>query len=198
MKKFLLVSLLAVFSFSCDVAQQIAGTYSLTQCKYDFNSIADLRLVGVNLQTAKDLSSLNPIATANLLAAFASSSKSLPLDFILNLDVKNPNAQTAILNSLSYILEIDGVQMTTGSLNERLQVAPNQTAQLPIAISFDLRKVMSGESKDAIQNLAFNFAGIGNQSSQVTLKLQPSLLINEQTIKTPGYIPVAFTINKKK
>jgi len=196
MKKLLLLFLLIPFYFSCNVAQQLAGAYNMTQCKYDFNSISNLQLVGVNLQNATSLSSLNPIAAANLIAAFASSSKSLPLDFTLNLNVKNPNTQVALLNGLSYILEIDGLQMTTGFLSEQLQIAPDQTVRLPIGMSFDLRKVMSGESLEAVKNLAFNFAGIGNKASNVTVKLQPSLLIGGQTMRTPGYIPVSFTLNK--
>ncbi|MDL2323214.1 LEA type 2 family protein [Bacteroidales bacterium OttesenSCG-928-A17] len=197
MKKLFLFSLsLILFVSSCDVAQQVAGTYSMTQCKYDYSSISNLQLAGVNLQNVSSLSSLNPISAANLVAAFASSSQSLPLNFTLNLNVKNPNAQTAILNGLSYILEIDGQQMTTGYLSDQLQIATDQTAKLPIAMSFDLRTVMQGKSLEAIKNLAFNFAGIGSSSSNVTVKLQPSIKIGTQTIKSPTYIPVSFTLNK--
>ena len=196
MKKIFLLSLFFTCFFSCDVARQVAGTYTMTQCKYDYNSISNLQLVGVDLQNIQSLSSLNPISAANLIAAFSSSTKSLPLDFTLNLNVKNPNTRTAIMNGVSYILEIDGLQMTSGHLSEKLQIAPNQAAKLPISMSFDLRKVMSGESLDAVKNLAFNFAGIGNNSSNVTIKLQPSIQVGNQTIKSPTYIPVSFTLNK--
>jgi Late embryogenesis abundant protein. len=196
MKKLFLLFLFIPFCYSCDVAQQVMGTYALTQCKYDYNSISNLQLVGVNLQNVKSLSSLNVLSAANLVAAFSSPSGSLPLNFTLNLNVQNPNTQTAILNGLSYILEIDGQEMTTGVLNDRLQIAPNQAAILPISMAFDLRTVMSGKSLNAIKNLAFNFAGIGDASSNVTVKLQPSLNIGGQTLKSPTYIPVSFTLNK--
>lgn len=196
MKNLFLLILLILPISSCNVAQQVAGTYALTQCKYDYNSISNLQLVGVNLQNITSLSSLNPLSAASLVAAFTSSSKSLPLNFTLNLDVNNPNTQTAILNGLAYILEIDGQQMTTGVLNDQLQIAPNQTTKLPISMSFDLRTVMSGQSLEAIKNLAFNFSGIGNSSSNVTIKLQPSIRIGNQTIKSPTYIPISFTLNK--
>jgi len=66
---------------------------------------------------------------------------------------------------------------------------------LPITISFDLKKAMSGKSLDAIKNLAFNFAGIGNASSNVTLKLKPSFMVNGSPISTPDYIPISFSLH---
>lgn len=187
---------IALTFISCDVAQQVAGTYSLTQCKYNYKSITGLSLAGINLQNANSISSLNPISAANLVSAFSTKSGSLPLQFTLNLNVDNPGAQTAILNGLGYILEIDGKEMTTGFLDSKLQIASGQQAQLPISMAFDLKQVMAGESLTAIKNLAFNFAGIGDSSSNVTIKLKPTLLIGNQTLQSPVYIPVSFTLNK--
>jgi len=197
MKK--VIALLGIISviYSCDVAKQLVGTYALSQCKYDYNSISGLSLAGVNLQNVSSISSLNPLTAAGLLAAFTTSSGSLPLNFTLNLDVSNSGAQTAILNSADYILEIDGIQMTQGLVNHQLQIATGSKSVLPITMAFDLKKVLSGKSMDAIKNLAFNFAGIGNASSNVTVKLKPSFVISGSPVSLPDYIPVSFTLNKK-
>jgi len=197
MKKVIALMGLIVCLFSCDVAKQLAGTYALTQCKYIFQSITGLNLGGVNFQNINSLSSLNPLAAANLLAAFTSPNGSLPLNFTLNLGVTNPGIQTAILNGANYILEIDGNEMTQGSVNNQIQVGSGQTTTLPITIGFDLKKAMSGQSLDAIKNLAYNFAGIGGGASNVTLKLKPSLVVGGNTINSPDYIPISFTLNKK-
>ncbi|MDR3339282.1 MAG: hypothetical protein LBT25_04140 [Candidatus Symbiothrix sp.] len=200
MKKKILgiILLFVVANFSaCDVAKQLAGTYNMTQCKYDYHSISNLSLGGINLQNVSSLSSLNPISAANLLAAFNSASGSLPLQFTLNLDVSNPGIQTALLNGLAYILEIDGKEMTTGSLDSSLQIPGGQKIQLPINLSFDLKKVMTGESLTAIKNLALNFAGMGDTVSNVTMKLQPTISAGGTVYKSPVYIPVSFTLNKK-
>jgi len=197
MKKTVALLGIVIFLFSCDVAKQIAGTYALTQCKYIFQSITGLSLGGVNLQNINSVSSLNPIAAANLLAAFSSPKGSLPLNFTLNLDVTNPGVQTALLNNASYILEIDGMEMTHGSVNKQIQIGTGQTANLPISMGFDLKKVMSGQTLDAIKNLAFNFAGIGNASSNVTVKLKPSFVIGGSPVSSPDYIPISFTLNQK-
>jgi len=197
MKKVIALFGIIVFFFSCDVAKQLAGTYALTQCKYDYHSISGLSLAGINLQNISSMSSLNPLSAANLLAAFASPKGSLPLNFTLNLDVTNPGVQTAILNGASYILDIDGLEMTQGSVNQQIQIASGQKSALPITMGFDLKKVMSGKSLDAIKNLALNFAGIGSAASNVTVKLKPSLLIGGKPLVAPDYIPISFTLNKK-
>lgn len=188
MKKVIAIISIAFLAFSCNVAEQMAGTYQLTQCKYSFNSISGVSIAGMNLQ--------NPLtAVAGLTSGF--NSGSLPLSFTLNLDVSNPGVQTALLSGMGYILEIDGREMTTGFIDQRLQIAGGQQAILPINMSFDLKKVLSGESFDTIKNLAFNFAGIGNASSNVTVRLKPSFTVGNQIINLPNYIPVSFTLNKK-
>lgn len=198
MKKVVALFGLIVFFYSCDVAKQLVGTYaSLTQCKYDYHSISGLTLDGINLQNITSLSSLNPIAAANLLAAFASPNGSLPLNFTLNVDVSNSGTQTAILNGANYILEIDGMEMTEGLFSQQFQIGSGAKTMLPIAMAFDLKKVFSGKSLDAMKNLAFNFAGIGDGASNVTLKLKPSLVVGGNPVSTPDYIPISFTLNKK-
>ena len=197
MKRFLtLIGIISIL-FSCDVAKQVTGAYQLTQCKYDYKSISGLTLSGINLQNATSLSSLNPLNLAKLTSAFTSSSGSLPMNFTLNLDVKNSGTQTALLNGMKYILEIDGKEMTNGILNQVLEINGGGQAVLPINMSFDLKQVLSGESLESIKNLAFNFAGIGSATSNVTVKLRPSFNIGGQTVQSPVDIPVSFQLNKK-
>ena len=197
MKKTIALLGLLICLFSCDVAKQLAGTYALTQCKYDYQSISGLSLAGVNLQNINSISSLNPLTATNLLMAFTPSGGSLPLNFTLNLDVTNSGTQTAILNNAGYILEIDGIEMTQGLFNQQLHIESGAKNVLPIAMAFDLKKVMSGQSLDAIKNLAFNFVGIGDAKSNVTVKLKPSFVVGGNTITAPNYIPISFTLNNK-
>jgi hypothetical protein len=110
--------------------------------------------------------------------------------------VTNPGLQTALLNGLSYVLEIDGIEMTQGIMNKQFQVGSGEKTVLPISMAFDLKKVLSGQSMDAVKNLAFNFAGIGSGSSSVTVKLKPSFIVGQKTISSPSYIPVSFTLKK--
>ncbi|MDR0506483.1 MAG: hypothetical protein LBH32_06680 [Dysgonamonadaceae bacterium] len=196
MKKIVAFIFIATCMLSCDVAQQLMGTYNMTQCKYEYNSISGLTLAGINMQNISSLSSLNPVSAANLIAAFASPNGSLPLNFVLNIDVTNPGVQTALLNGLSYILEIDGIEMTQGVLNKQIKIGSGQKTVLPVSMAFDLKKVLSGKSMDAVKNLAFNFSGIGTGASNVTFRLKPSFNVGGKTFNSPNYIPVSFTLKK--
>jgi len=94
-------------------------------------------------------------------------------------------------------LAIDGMEMTQGLMKQQIQIGAGKKALMPISMSFDLKKVMSGQTLDAMKNLAFNFAGIGNSSSNVSLKLKPSFVLNGSTVTAPDFIPISFTLNKK-
>jgi LEA14-like dessication related protein len=190
-----LLSLVAIFS-ACDVAKHLAGAYNMSQCKFSFNSIAGLTVDGINLSNINSLSSLNPLTLTRLISAFSSPSGSLPLNFTLNLDVSNPNAQPALLNGLSYILEIDNIEMTQGAIQQQIEVAGNEQKILPLALGFDVKKIASGQSMEAMKNLIFNFAGIGNNQSNVTFHIKPNFTFGGNTFSAPAYIPVSFTLHK--
>ncbi|GHT64679.1 hypothetical protein AGMMS50239_22820 [Bacteroidia bacterium] len=198
MKKIIaLIGFVVIFT-ACDVAQQLAGAYNMTQCKYAYNSISGLTLDGINLSNTNSISALNPLSLAKLATAFSSPSGTLPLNFNLNLDVTNPNPQTALLNGLSYILEIDGLEMTQGVMQRQIEVAGGGgKTVLPINLAFDLKKVASGQSMETLKNLIFNFAGIGGNPSNVTFRIKPNFTIGGNTFSAPAYIPVSFTLNKK-
>ncbi|MDR0547527.1 MAG: hypothetical protein LBG77_08135 [Dysgonamonadaceae bacterium] len=200
MKKIVTLLSIALVLFSCDVVKdlgkQALGTYQLTQCKYEFNSISGVALSGINLQNITSLTNLNPLDLVKLTSAFATSSGSLPINFTLNLDVSNPGAQSALLNGLDYVMEIDGRQMTTGSIAQRVQINSGQKTVLPINMAFDLKQVLSGQSLESIKNIALSLAGISGGSSNVTMKLQPSFIVGNQTLKAPNYIPLSFQLKK--
>ena len=196
MKKFITFLSLSFLMFSCDVANQVMGTYQLTQCKYEYQSISGLTLAGINLQNANGLASLNPLSLASLTSAFSSKNGSLPFNFTLNLGISNPNIQAAIINGLGYILEVDGHELTTGTVDKHLQIDGGQRSVLPINMAFDLKKALNGESMESIKRLAFNFAGIGNETSNVTIRIKPNFKVGNQIIAAPNYIPVSFQLNK--
>ncbi len=191
MKKIIALFSLVLTMFSCDVAQSVMSTLSLTQCKYDFNSISGISLGGVKMDS-------NNLVSSALAMSTLFTKNTLPLQFTLNLDVKNPGTQTALLNGLQYILQIDGIEMSTGATDSKLQVAPGETGKLPINLSFDLKQAMSGQSADAIKNLALNFVGIGSEPTNVTFKMKPSLNIGGQLVPSPAFIPVSFSFGGKK
>ena len=121
----------------------------------------------------------------------AVSSNSFPLSFQLNLEGKNPNSEPAGLNKLEWILFIDDIQMTSGSLNQAFTIPlGNGIAQIPINLNFDLKKVLAGKSLDAMVNFGFNLAGAGNKPTRIMIKLKPTIMIGTFALTYPGYIKV--------
>jgi LEA14-like dessication related protein len=195
--KLKLITLCAVLSLSiltgCDVLkQQAAGLYNITQCKYEYNSISNLSVSGMNLSNGISLLNMPKI-----LALFSGQSSSIPLNFTLNLGVSNPNATAAIMNGMQYIISIDGIQFTTGAVEQSLSVPAGGKQTLPLNIGFDIASMMKGESKGAVTNIVKNFLGIGSEKSKVSVQIKPTFLIGNQRIAAPMYIPVDFSFGGK-
>lgn len=184
---FLLLTVLVTLS-GCSVMKDLGGAYNMTQCKYDYNSISQLSLGGIDLSKGVSLT-----AAPRLLALFAGSTNNMPLNFTLNLNVNNPNQSAALLNGLQYILSIDNVQFTTGSLNQSLNIPAGGSQLLPLNIGLDLATLLKGDTKDAVTTIAKNFIGIGDKQSNVTLQLKPTFMVGSYPVTSPAYIPVSFS-----
>jgi LEA14-like dessication related protein len=148
---------------------------------------------GMNLSNGLSLTSIPKITSI-----LTGSASSIPLDFTLNLNVKNPNASAALLNGLQYIISIDNVQFTTGSVSQALNIAAGETQTLPLTIGVDLATLMKNNSKDAVVNIAKNFLGIGSEKSNVSLQLKPTFMMGSVPVTSPVYIPVNFTFGGGK
>jgi len=195
MKKRILALLAVIVTLSsCDSVQQgLKSTYNMINCEYKYKSISALSIDGINASNGLSLTAIPKITS--ILSGNASS---IPLDFTLNLDVKNPNESAAMLHGMQYILSIDGIQFTSGSLNQSLNIASGQSQTLPLRIGVDLATLMRSNSKDAIVDIAKNFVGIGSKKSEVSLQLKPTFMIGNTPISSPMYIPVSFSFGGTK
>lgn len=179
----------AVFS-ACDILDQARQVTMLSKCEFRLKTVDQLRLAGVSIQQVKKLTDLNVMDAAKITAAAVSGS-SLPLNFTLNVEVKNPNAGTAGLTKLDWILFIDDIQMVSGVNEQRVQIPGNGgTGTIPLAIGVNLKEVLKGKSGDAIANFGLNLAGAGNKPTRITLKAKPTIMVGSQSIAYPGYITI--------
>lgn len=178
-----------VFS-ACDILDQARQVAMLSKCEFRLSSVDQLRLAGVNIQQVKKLSDLNLMDAAKITTAAVSGS-SLPLNFTLNVEVKNPNAGTAGLTKLDWILFIDDIQMVSGVNEQRVHIPGNGgTGTIPLSIGVNLKEVLKGKSGDAIANFGLNLAGAGNKPTRITLKAKPTIMVGSQYIAYPGYLTV--------
>lgn len=198
-QKIVALVLVAVMAVSCGTTGSSAlsglgSALNLVQCDYSYNSLSNLSLSGMNLSGSNALS-LSNIAT--ITSILTGNANSIPMNFTVNLDVKNPNDSKASLSGLSYNLKIDGIQFTTGSLNQSFSVAGGSTQVLPLNVGFDLATLLSGGSRNSVVNIVKNFIGIGSEKSKVTLDLYPTINVSGISLKSPVAIPVSFSFGGK-
>ncbi len=193
MKKIMLMLAVVVTSIAfsaCDILDQARQVAMLSKCEFRLSSVDQLKLAGVNIQQVKKLSDLSLLEAAKITTAAVSGS-SLPLNFTLNVEVKNPNAGTAGLTKLDWILFIDDIQMVSGVNEQRVQIPGNGgTGTIPLTIGVNLKEVLKGKSGDAIANFGLNLAGAGNKPTRITLKAKPTIMVGSQYIAYPGYLTV--------
>jgi hypothetical protein len=195
MKKILISS--ATLIFCLTACQQLKQMANFSKCEFRMNNVQNTTLAGVNVQQVQSVSDLNLLDAGRLSAAYASGS--MPLSLTVNLDVNNPNNATAAMNRLEWILLIEDKEIVNGIVNDRVSIAPNGVAQLPLRISTDLRKLMAKNTTQENINLGLGLVGGGNKpSKKLSLKVKPSIVIGSLTIPYPGYLTVGTNFGAGK
>ena len=188
----ILFSVMLMLSGCTALQSGLSSAYNLANCDYKYNSVSDITISEINVSKG-----LSPLMIPKLLSILNGSASSIPMDFTLNLDVKNPNSGTAAFQALSYIVSIDDIQFTTGNFRQPFSVSAGETKKLPMTIGFDIAELMKNNSRPAIENIAKNILGLGDASSKITVQLKPSFKVGEQIFTSPIYIPLTFNIGGK-
>lgn len=200
MKKIKIISAVLMWVMlmtGCDILDQARQVAMLSKCEFKLSSVDQLKLAGVNIQQIKKLTDLNLIDAAKITTA-ATMGSSLPLNFTLNVETKNPNASAAGLTRLDWILLIDDIEMVNGTNTQRVTIPANGgTAIIPLTIGVDLKQVLKGKSADAMANFGLNLAGAGNKPTRITLKAKPTIMVGSQSIAYPGYLTIQNEFTSK-
>lgn len=162
---------------------------NLTQCQFRLASVDQVSLSGIPLQGTMSLSDIDPMDLLKLRAAFTSNS--LPLQFTVNVEAKNPNNSPAGMSRMEWILFIDGNRMTSGMLEKPVQIpGGGGTGDFPLVMNLNLLESLSGKTFNSMVNLALNIAGEGAKPTHVTLQVKPSIMVGSQSLDYPDYITV--------
>ena len=192
-KIILVLSLIAGFSACNELAQfanQAAQTINLKNCTFSVNGINQINMLGIDLSKGMDKSNLNAMQLLNVTNSLMN--KKLPVTFNVNLDVNNPNNIAASLGKMDYIISLNNKEVISSTFNEGFSIPANSKGKVSIPISTDLFQLFSGETADAVLNLAFKLAGAKSNPVNLGVKVKPYIKINNQSLAYPDYI----TINK--
>ena len=80
-------------------------------------------------------------------------------------------------------------------MNQSINVPANGSNVVSIPITTDLFQLFSGETGEAVMNLAFKLAGASSDPVQVGLKVKPYITINGQQLAYPTYITMNKVLN---
>ena len=185
-KKTLIILMVALGLTSCDLLTQVAQMANFANCKFDFKNISNIQMLGIDLSKGMTKENLNVSQLLSLTNAVMS--RKLPVTFNINLNVENPNSIAASMAKMDYIVSLNGKQVASTTLNQSINVPANSSNVVSIPITTDLFQLFSGESADAIVNLAFKLAGANSDSVNLGLKVKPYVTINNSQLAYPDYI----------
>ncbi len=184
-----ILAIILITLAGCGVVRQAEEISHLADCEFRLASIEKLKLAGANIQGIKSYSDLGMTQMARIGATLAGGT--LPLEFILNVEAKNPNSEQAAMSRMEWIILIDDIEMTNGIIESRVVIPPdNGISIIPVKINIDLVKHLSGQSAGPLLNFGFNLAGVGGTPTRITLKARPTIYVGSRAIEYPGYIKI--------
>ena len=193
-KKIVAVLLLALTVTACNqlsqIANQTAQAINLKNCTFSVNGINQIKMMGIDLSKGMNKGNLSAVQLLSVTNSLLN--KKLPVSFNVNLDVNNPNGIAASLGKMDYIISLNNKEVISSTFTNGFSIGPNSKGQISIPISTDLFQLFSGETADAILNLAFKLTGAKSDPVNLGVKVKPYIKINNQSLAYPDYI----TINK--
>lgn len=190
--KFCILAMLAVIMVSCSVLEQANEMKNFAKCEFRLKNVQDVTLAGVDVTDVDQFSDLSYSEATNI--TMTAVKGKLPLYFILNVEVRNPNPEKASMSRFLWDLFIDDIKITSGKVIKDVKVPPDGgIAVMPIEVGIDLFEVLTGESADAVANFAINLSGGGGTPSRIKLRAKPTVYIGTTQVKYPGF----FTIEEE-
>ena len=117
----------------------------------------------------------------------------------MKISITNPNQKTAVINQFDYIILIKGQELAAGSVDRKISVESGATGIVPVQINSNIYSFLSnGKTMDElIAFLGGTDSGPGEKKSLVTLKIRPSFMVGNKSIKYPGYISIEKELSSK-
>lgn len=171
---------------SCTYLKELTA---LKDCEFRVGTLENPVLAGVDISKIFSLKDFSIDQTGKITKSILRGT--LPLSFILNVEVKNPNQKNASLNRLEYLAFIDTVQIAAGAVEEHVIIpSGGGIANIPVKVETDVLDLLKKEPMNTLLNYALNLADDGNRPVRVSIKIKPWIQIGSVDHEYPGYITV--------
>ena len=180
-------------SYGCSVVQQIL---SLQRLQFKLDGVTGFALSGINISNKSKLTDFSISDGLKLTQIYGS--RSIPVEFILNVATKNPNdgsggiqRTTATLTSFDWTLYIDDKATISGNIDRQIEIpGTGQTSVIPLRMSLDLYKFFGDKGYDGIINLVLAIGGVNGSAARLKLDARPTVNTPLGPINYPGRITV--------
>ncbi len=131
MKKIIAILVLSATLSSCAILEEIMSMAAITKCEFSFHSAQDPVISGIDVARVQSFTDLTFFDGQKVVANILQ--KKLPFGITTNVEVKNPGTTLAAVNYIDWIAFIDDIQITTGRIEQRVEIQPNGgTAIVPM------------------------------------------------------------------
>lgn len=185
-KYFILICLLCVILPACQTLQMMQN---FARCEFRLAQLSNINALGIDMTGKRSFSDFSLLDAGKVVQALAGNQ--FLLNFVANVEVRNPNAEPAGLNRMDWILMVDNKEVLNGTLNQAVSIpANNGTTLMPLNLSIDLKKIFANQGRDETLSLAFDLAQQGNNTTRLMLRVRPYINIGGAELAYPGYLNI--------
>lgn len=186
--KTLKLALTAIIFTILSSCSSVTGLKNMSECKFQFKSISNVKLGNIDLSNKKSYKSLKLGDIAVLMAGYAQ--KNLMFDMNVNMKVHNPNNQAAQLDGMDYILYIDDQQMLEGETKEKVRIEANSDNVITLPVEMNFYDAVKDQKLQTMAELAMNLATDDAEASRVKIAIKPFFTFGKDTLRFPSYITI--------
>jgi LEA14-like dessication related protein len=182
----ILVMACLIYLCSCSYLKELSA---LKDCEFRMGTLENPKLAGVDISKIVTVKDYSLEQTGKITKSILQGT--LPLSFILNVEVKNPNHINASLNRLEYQAFIDNTQIATGSVDEHVVIpAEGGIATIPLNVETDILDLLNKEPINTLLNYTLNLADDGKRPVRASIKIKPWIAIGSRNVEYPGYLTI--------
>jgi len=177
---FLIFGVLFVF-VACQTIKDVTHSLSsFSSLRFKIENVTEFQIAGVPIATKQSLSDFSPIDAVKIGQEVAKNK--LPVSFIINIAVKNPNTGLqgtrpipVKLKQFDWTLFIDGTKTISGKLAREFEYpASTELGHLPLEVSLDLFEFFGNRGYEGIINLALSLGGLKQNPSKIAIEAIPT------------------------
>jgi hypothetical protein len=177
---FLIFGVLFVF-VACQTIKDVTHSLSsFSSLRFKIENVTEFQIAGVPIATKQSLSDFSPIDAVKIGQEVAKNK--LPVSFIINIAVKNPNTGLqgtkpipVKLKQFDWTLFIDGTKTISGKLAKEYEYpASTELGHLPLEVSLDLFEFFGNRGYEGIINLALSLGGLKQNPSKIAIEAIPT------------------------